>query len=148
MDAGLIGAPWWQPLGTEAWMCPCCQSSRQDGGSVQGVRGAGFGIDFKGRNQKSGQEQCGCRMRLTFTVVGLKWWVPQSHGPCFPCRDNLYQVELEPSTSTELRYQRVRTGCGTGVLRGEMGCRADWAEGRDLRGAGDHTPLTPLYLCR
>jgi hypothetical protein len=31
------------------------------------------------------------------------------------CRDNLYQVELEPSTSTELRYQRVRKKDHMGV---------------------------------
>lgn len=35
---------------------------------------------------------------------------PQSHSPHPSLRDNLYRVELEPPTSTELRYQRVRRG--------------------------------------
>lgn len=35
---------------------------------------------------------------------------PQSHSLHPSRRDNLYRVELEPPTSTELRYQRVRRG--------------------------------------
>lgn len=47
--------------------------------------------------------------------------VPQPHRPCSSYRDNLYQVELEPSTSTELRYQRVRKApASPGAPRGEV----------------------------
>lgn len=35
---------------------------------------------------------------------------PQSHSLHPFRRDNLYRVELEPPTSMELRYQRVRRG--------------------------------------
>lgn len=59
-------------------------------------------------------------MGIMLTVIGLK-----VVGFLLSCRDNLYQVELEPSTSTELRYQRVRktermrVGVGQSSLRGD-----------------------------
>jgi hypothetical protein len=79
---------------------------------------------------------------------------PQS-PPLRPSRrDNLYRLELEPPTSTELRYQRVRKGrtkeggAGPGALPGRAGGHADSALPRvgDPRATGDPCPSPALCL--
>lgn len=93
-------------------------------------------------------------MDIMFTVIGLKVIGSFSlnllyHALLLSCRDNLYQVELEPSTSTELRYQRVRKRDRLRwgrALRGELESKMDLAGRRDLSDAEGHTPLTTLFF--
>lgn len=71
---------------------------------------------------------------------------PQSHSLHPFRRDNLYRVELEPPTSMELRYQRVRRGRGEGV-GGRRGQRLGLSPGAADTVLGSEVDSGPLSGC-